>query len=114
MPGDEVWITVAGALDVGAWSGATAQPAGSLGADAVIILADSGIVAAADAGAEGLEVVAALDVVTSDIIGELSAAAPDDSRVKNAVTSPPVGTMATISQPCADFSVSLVARLAGS
>ena len=35
-------------------------------------------------------------------------------RLRKAVMSPPVGTMATTSQPSADFSVSLAASAAGS
>jgi hypothetical protein len=41
------------------------------------------------------------------------AAAPAE-RLRKAVTSPPVGTMLTMDQPSADFSVSLAARAAGS
>jgi hypothetical protein len=47
-------------------------------------------------------------------LDDVSPVLPDDVRLRKAVTSPPVGTIATTSQPSADLSLSLVARLAGS
>jgi hypothetical protein len=44
----------------------------------------------------------------------LAASAPALSRLRNAVTSPPVGTMATTDQPSAALAVSFVARAEGS
>jgi hypothetical protein len=62
------------------------------------------VVAPAVESVEAATVVAAADEVS----------APLDSRLRNAVTSPPVETMLTTVHPSADFSVSFVASAAGS
>ncbi len=55
---------------------------------------------------------AAAAIVDPPSLPDVEAAEPP--RRRNAVTSPPVGTIATTSQPSADFSFSLVANAAGS
>jgi hypothetical protein len=83
----------------GAGSGATAQPAGSAAAGAA---AGAGSGAASAATTTGIEPLGSAED------------APLLSRLRNAVTSPPVETMLTTDHPSADFSVSLVANAAGS
>jgi hypothetical protein len=92
-------------------SGATAQPDGSATGDVC-----TGSVADGDSGTIGSYV----DIFSStvDAMGATdsgsAAGCPLDSRLKNAVTSPPVDTMLTTDQPSADFSLSFVASADGS
>ena len=99
------WITVAGEVDgAGVYgagaagcaeaAGATAQPSGSA------------------AGSEDFGASAGADPAPADMPEPESPA--DDPLLRKAVTSPPVGTMATTTQPSADFSVSCAARAEGS
>src|SRR4029079_18714759 len=57
---------------------------------------------------------AGLSAFAVSVVGDMAASAPALSRVRNAVTSPPVGTMATTDHPSAALAVSFVARAEGS
>jgi hypothetical protein len=102
-------------IDGVAGSGAIAQPEGSLTASD----AGSGGVSAAGSDVGGITGDEASSS-TLAVAGSLVSVAVDNSlsllfsRVTNAVTSPPVGTMATTDQPSAALAVSLVARAEGS
>src|SRR4051794_41709221 len=108
-------MTVAGADETGAGSGATAQPAGSAAAGSGVATG-SGVITGIIGVNAGSDSAALASIAGS--AWSLSAIADEEapvaSRLKNAVTSPPVGTIATTVQPSPAFSVSLVARLAGS
>ena len=83
-------LSTAGVVD----SGAEPQPAGSLAVAAAVEAAPS---------------VPQVEAASSVTAGVLAAASDDPERLMYAVMSDPVGTIATISQPSPDFSVSFAA-----
>src|SRR5262245_54551119 len=96
-------MAAAGAAAAAA-SGAAPQPAGSLTGSGASAFSS---IAAAPAPAANGAVSGAPSAVSAVSASSLS-------RLKNAVTSPPVGTIATTVHPSDDFSLSLVASPAGS